>query len=97
VLRPLLPRLNLVLLLLLGVTDYFGIADLPFRLTNLLLEVSDLLVSLVNITFCVLQHLSQLLRLKSLVCDSELKLFDLVVHAGDRALLCRYLLALDFA
>ena len=70
-LRPLLPRLNLVLLLLLRVTD-FSIADLPFRLTNLLLEVSDLLVSLVNITFCVLQHLSQLLRLKSLVCDSEL-------------------------
>ena len=40
-LRPLLPRLNLVLLLLLRVTD-FSIADLPFRLTNLLLEVSDL-------------------------------------------------------
>ena len=40
-LRPLLPSLNLMLLLLLRVTD-FSIADLPFRLTNLLLEVSDL-------------------------------------------------------
>lgn len=62
-LRPLLPRLNLVLLLLLCVTDYFGIADLPFRLTNLLLEVSDFLVSLANLTSYTLQHLSELLRL----------------------------------
>lgn len=72
-LRPLLLRLNtiLVLLLLLRLTD-FSIAQMPFRLTNLLLEVSDLLVSLLNIYFHILQHSSQLLRFKCHVCDSEM-------------------------
>jgi hypothetical protein len=75
----------------------FNLADLPFCINNFRLQLSYPLLSIINVAFDHLKHLTQLLHLDGLVCDSELKLLNLIVHVSDRALLCLYLLALDLA
>lgn len=92
VLRLLMSRLNP-----LPLRVKFNLADLPLCTNHFRLQLSYPLLSLINVAFDHLEHLTQLLHLDGLICDSELQLLNLIVHVCDRALLCLYLLALDLA